>query len=281
MSTSPTINETRFISGLLSHLRITRETAILLRWGVVAQDAGNRKAMSYVGARLLRVSAGGAHSDASAFYTALGMPRTPAGRAQAKEILWQVSETGSELFRAKSLLALGTDRLEHDGKAEEAKRLYEQASKLKHSSVIVPLLLQCQIATANAMLENYREAAKLYRQLLPVAESFKPVMPNFRFHLFNNFAVAQMNLGNLAEADAFADAALSSPSPVIEFGATKNEIAVRREQNERRARRYAESQRGALIRELHDSVCHEPEQYPVDDLRSLVQYARSIRRPTL
>lgn len=278
MNTSPITINTRFIKRLQGHIDLCNDEMRLLRLGEHAQAADKPELLASVGAQLFKMSGGGVHSDASAFYTALALNRSQTTRAQAEKILSGISETGSELFRAKSLLALGTNMLAVHGKDQEAEEYYRDAGKQKHGSWAVALLIKSQEATLASLRERYKVALAGYRELLPLADYVGKRLPIYRLHLLNNLAVAHCDAGKLIEAEGYAREALASPLGHPEFHKTFDEIGARRDAAARRERLSQERRKAAARAELNALlITPELDRWQAAGLESVLNYARQVK----
>jgi tetratricopeptide (TPR) repeat protein len=161
--------------------------------------------------------------EASLFYHALADGRAQANRTRSEGVLVEIAETGSELFKAKSLLALGTNSFEA-GDHQSAKQFYDEAQRLSTNALISLHVqeMKAQIASRDG---NHKQALNLLTNTPGLAQA------GFvhRLNHLNSLSVELNHAGRHDEARATLAPCLSSPFAVYypEWTDTAKEIRSR------------------------------------------------------
>ena len=244
----------RIKSLFIKHLTLCRAAETLIGIGEQAHAEGDVERLKYVGGALLRLSEGGLYSDASAFYTALALNRSQASRAQAEAVFEGIASTGSPLYRAKALLALGTNYISLRADEKSAQAYYTDAERVNPDDSLVLFMARFQRAVLASLAGAHRRALTEFEALRPLAESAARRHSFYGAAYGNSLAVVLVGVGSYSEAERLARAAASSPYARPEFQQTLGDIAARREANARRQRLAEEKRKGDLRREIQSLV---------------------------
>lgn len=143
--------------------------------------------------------------DASLFYGALSMNRSRANRARCSCILENIADKGSNHFRAKALVALGSNEFEI-GNHREAQGYYNEAARLSDDP-----LIRLHTAEMTAQIQsldgNHKDALQGLVATLGLAQKDSP----HYFNHLNSLAVELNKLGRHSEALRVLQPCLASP----------------------------------------------------------------------
>jgi hypothetical protein len=274
MTTSVKTIKSLFIRNLI----VCRGADRLIEIGEQAQADGDAEQLRFAGGALLKMSGGGANSDASMYYSALALNRSQASRAQAEAMLISLASTGSALYRAKALLALGTNQIMHQSDPHSAAEYYKNAEAVNSGHPLVLFMIRSQRAVMASLAGAHRHALADFKRLLPMAQSIGARLPFYEVNYINSLAEAHCRVGNLSEAAELAELACSSPLARPEFQETRDDIAAMRERINRKARLSEADRKGAYRRELHALVIKpDPDKWTADGLGNLVAHVRQVK----
>lgn len=166
-------------------------------------------AVGEIGARLRETPGGGDYSGAGDLYGALALNHTPGRRAQAERLLRQVLECGGTAFRAKALLALGSNRL-LDGDLSGAVRYYHDSRRNCRDNLLTAYCATMMSIVARGLGGDHRGALAALESIRPLAALVGRYYPAYWYAYLNSLAVELGEVGKADEAMALARRAAGS-----------------------------------------------------------------------
>jgi hypothetical protein len=192
-----------------------RLLAELVREGERGQALRNAEGLGLTSRRVLDLPLGEDAYWIGKYYEALAANRLGnRAFAEANEILIEVSDHGPELFRAKALVAIGTN-LYYSGDRKAALQFYRDADRIARSCEYGGLkavtVIRFQIAVIAYVEGDHRGALTGFEALWPLALQLGLECPATLHHYYNNLAVTLAASNRLDEALCFAGPIAESP----------------------------------------------------------------------
>jgi len=227
-----TLNTDRNLADLVTKLASLADHAYAFR---------RFEAIGWIGEVLLSLAPSTQMASLGHYYTALSLNRGARGNpSEATPLFEQVAENGPMHYRARALLALGSNSLaEHDSKAAVGFYL-ELMRFLSNKREYVTLSgVMKMMATVKGMEGDHRGAVKDLEDLFPLVRLVSREQPHFFCDYQNSLAVELASVGRFEEARHASEIALASPfaNAYPEWRDTRGEIEL----GERRPSRAAVS----------------------------------------
>jgi tetratricopeptide (TPR) repeat protein len=209
----PPLTAAAFIDSaiLAGHDRLLKYIAL----GERAHGFRDADALERIGQGILELPLGAQASSVGNYYTALSINRRgPDAYPEANKLLADVVKSAPAAFRAKAMVALGTN-LGQRGDRDAARSAFSEARQLAARCGYWGLQPACVIEIQDAVLDyrdgNHRSALGVLRRLSPLIHSISLQYPALLHSYYNNFAIALTKTGQPEEALSLYPVLAASP----------------------------------------------------------------------
>jgi tetratricopeptide (TPR) repeat protein len=209
----PPVTAAAFIDSTISagHDRLLKYIAL----GERAHGFRDADALERIGQGILELPLGAQASSVGNYYTALSINRRgQQAYPEANKLLAQVAENAPATFRAKAMVALGTN-LNIGGDRDGAMSAFTEAGKLAGRCGYGGLHPVCILGIEDAFFDNrngdHQSALAVLRRLSPLINSISGQYPALLHFYYNNLAVELAKTGHHEEAKGLYPVLAASP----------------------------------------------------------------------